>query len=460
MNGLLILLIGILIVALACWRLWPDVLLTPQLGFSLCFLPGILVGFFFVKRWKMQLSPTTVVVILGGVLVFFVVSLMISLTYSRGTLGRHAYPWADRFRPAEPGYIRVEEWKLVLFALIQLLVLALQILYFRTLDMGGISYAIGYFRRNNLLHGLEMPGWLINLRAVMCASTFFWLYILIRNRVYGLRSGSLLLAANVALGMANSLVVGSRTELFQIFVAGVVQLYFVAREKNGWQSTAAQKRKRVKIIVIVAALAVALVLSFKLIGDAMGRDTRWSYYDYMGMYFSAELKNLDTFIRATPDRVNTSLGNNQTLIAVVNWLAPRLRHPELVHGLDIPFRTINRLSLGNVYTTFYSFYYDGGLPGVALFTAVMAAVSQLAFLWAYRPARHPGRVRMGVIVYSYVYFTIVFSFFSNKFYEQLFNVTFLKYLLFWWVLRFYVENVRLDSQYGMSIDFGAGRLHI
>ena len=81
--------------------------------------------------------------------------------------------------------------------------------------------------------------------------------------------------------------------------------------------------------------------------------------------------------------------------------------------------------MGNVYTVFYPFIYDFGYVGVVVLTALMAFVCQVC----YELGRNSKNRRVSLlftIIYGTITSTLLLAFFSNKFYENIFTVEFVK----------------------------------
>ena len=117
-----------------------------------------------------------------------------------------------------------------------------------------------------------------------------------------------------------------------------------------------------------------------------------------------------------------------------------------MNKVDIPFRSINGHTLGNVYTIFYAFMYDGGLVGVLCFTGLMAIICQLVFNKAIQE-RDNSKIDIWVVIYSYLCCCLIFSFFSNTFYEQVFNYGFLKFIIFWNGLKLIFDKIRINIKF-------------
>ena len=73
--------------------------------------------------------------------------------------------------------------------------------------------------------------------------------------------------------------------------------------------------------------------------------------------------------------------------------------------------------MGNVYTTFYSFAYDFGYLGIIVLTALMGFFSELVYEKALKIKESFASMLL-VIYSSFISYQLVFSFFSDKFYEE------------------------------------------
>ena len=60
------------------------------------------------------------------------------------------------------------------------------------------------------------------------------------------------------------------------------------------------------------------------------------------------------------------------------------------------------------------------------------------------------KIRFSILFYSYVWYTVIFSFFSDKFYEMIFNTAFIWTLVSWAVLvGFFNMKVKLKFVKGV-----------
>ena len=306
-----------------------------------------------------------------------------------------------------------------------------------------LSEAIFNYKRSSAYLSVEdriaLPGLLIYARTFCIASGYVWSYVLLYGIVYKHSNNQLLYIFNLISSVLVNIVLGSRNGLIQIIVAMLVQLYFIHGKKNNWS-----KPIKIKTIVKMIIFGIIFLTLFQSFGNLLGRNSDYEFMHYIAIYLSAPIKNLDIFV--TKGDFGAEINNWQTLLYVVNYISTTFGIPEWYHLLDLPFNSVNGYNLGNVCTMYYAFLYDFGLPGVCLFTALMAWLCQSVYKKVMQTSTSP--INMSVVIYSFVYFNIVFSFFSNKFYENIFNITFVRMVIFWHLIRFFLLNVKMRKKTG------------
>jgi len=433
MLQLMIMLVWLVCLSAVCIKFTKGALLSPQLAFVACFIPQVAYAFLFVDYWSLDLAWQTVATVLGGCTLFAAVSFAVSLCFDICHAKRKqafSLPY-----PATCGISNCTVWHAGAFLLLQIITVVWTFAFLlKATDTADISQAIITFNDTNKFSDtlIELPGLLGKLRMLTFASGFVWAYMLIYSFAHKIRIPRVLVLLNFVMSVVNSLTTGSRTDAFLLIVATVVMAYFIYGRKNEWKLKMSPKKW-----LMLGGGAAALVLSFQTLGNLLGRNSKISVWEYIGIYLSAELKNLDIFIRE--GQFGAPVGQWQTLINLVNMIARRFNIPEWTHKFDIPFRNVNGHSLGNVATTFYAWLYDGGYIAVIIFTVIMAVICQLVYKFVTCREQKAGRISISELAYSYILFTVAFSFFSNKFYEHIFSGYFVYMLVFFAAVKLYVE---------------------
>lgn len=428
MLGLFILIIALVLLLCLCIIISPKAIITPQLLFVACFIPGAVYAISYVDIWDINLNQRTLFVIIGGCLLFVFVSFITSRVVNHTKKQRQGKK-EDFYK-----LIYIEKWKLIGFAIIQILVILWLVICLLQTGYGStISEAIYIYRYHNE-DSITLPGILRELRRFCVISGYIWMYLFIHGIIIKNKNNRILLLVNIGLSVLCAVVLGARSGAIIMVVAALVQWYFLKGKAEGWRHAI-----DFRFVLVCVVVLFLLILGFKSFGNILGRGTKDTLDYYIAVYLSAPLKNLDTFIQK--GNFNASIEEWQTLVYIVNDLGGIFGNSEWVHELNIPYLYVNGTWLGNVYTIYYAFLYDGGYAAVALFITIMALISQLSYRSA--TSRKYIILDVRIIIYSYITYTIAFSFFSNKFYEMIFTFTFVRQIFYMYLIRWVLLKVRV-----------------
>ena len=421
---------------------------SPEICFVVGFLISVGYSFHWINEWDLELSETTFYILVGGISLFVITSLTFQRIFTHVRLTfkkRDNYCIYNKrkknsFRSA---LSNVDSWKLILFLIIQLLILTLSVYYMLHRINGDIASAIYAINSSSKTEEerIAFPFLIRHLRYLSFSSSFIWIYLLIHSKVFKYKSNDFLLVINAGLSVLIYLLGGARQGLIQVVMGGFVIAYFLKNKKNG--KTNRIKTKRLLQIVIASLLFVIL---FQSLGDIIGRNSRIESNDYIAAYISAEIKNLDTFVREGRFGQGNSFEKTQTFAHLSNQLSGHFGFPERPFKFDQRYRYINGHFLGNVYTVFWAFLYDGSYKALILLTVLMAIILQWCYIRAVKCCDAENYISMPIIVYSYMYFESAFSFFSYWFYARTFSFSFIYYLCYWWLLKFFIERVNLNGK--------------
>ena len=264
------------------------------------------------------------------------------------------------------------------------------------------------------------------LRIIANALTYWYLYILINNIIIRKKIDTLSLII-VIFGMLSSMAIGGRNNTINVVIAGVAILFMLLYKSKGFNLRLSKKAK--VAIVLIPAL---VLVTFPKLTNLVGREVNTTSTYYLAIYCGADIKNLDLFLEEY-DRERYADKNNMTFINLNNWLGPKLGYTE-PYKYDLPFRRINEYSLGNVYTTFYAYIYDYGFLGLIVLVALMAIILQYVYEKAKR-TELSSAPNIWILIYGYMFSSIVLAFFSNKFYEQNFNISFIYNIVLWLIFN-------------------------
>ena len=332
--------------------------------------------------------------------------------------------------------IYVEKWKLIVTIIIELMTLFLLIRTIRLFSSGSLNQVIFYWRYHTAHTDSELalPKYLSLIRKFCTSSGYIWIYVLIHGIVFKYKNNRILLGINIILCILDDIILGARTGIINYLVAMIVYVYFMYQYKNNWKF-----QIKPKTMIRTVGIIVLFVLLFQTSARMLGRNSTVKMDEYIAIYLSAELKNLDLFITREPMGLGNSLFTTKTFTSLVNGISGKFGLPVYYHRLVNPYRSVNGRTLGNVSTTFYAFLYDGGYFQLVICTVFMAIVGQIVYMRIIKKGNTSKQFDLFLLAYGYLFFTYLFCFFSNKFYEMIISPSFLRMLLFWWLLIFFIK---------------------
>ena len=274
---------------------------------------------------------------------------------------------------------------------------------------------------------------LLNDSCILCS--YIWGYVIINNYLVNKKIKKIYLFLYI-LGITVSLVSGSRGDALGIIFSTVCIAILAFRKTEG-------KRKIPKKYYFYIMLAfVAMIATFQIAGTSMGRDSNiFTPFEYISIYLGAPILNLDIMIKKvgggntvffnyTFSGLYTSLGR---VFGITKWT--KFKDP-MVHLASNGHRT------GNVATTFMAYYYDAGVIGVFLLTALMSIFMQKL----YEKCRKDDTMNISykMIFYSYFLFLTARSFFSNSLFNAV-QISLIKMILIILVEAKFIDKIRLKK---------------
>lgn len=439
-----VLFVCLLVMLWFCHMSSKRILLTPQFCFLVSFI--LATGYALISNDYIQLDMSfkTFVVLLGGVYLFVVVSLVYMSLKSNVNVRSYLFSEVQnkqKFGSLEAP-ISIDSWLLIVFLLIEIWVtISYRSFYLGTTGLSTYAEALYTYRFQTMFTSNEVEyvsSYLLLARRLCVASGYVFSYLMIHARIYKYKSHNILLLANIVMTVILNTLSGSRGPAVTYVIAIVIQYYLMLGNSKGWINVI-----KFKHICLALGIAAAIICSFELFGNILGRSSTKTLADYLAVYISAPLKNLDSFIEE--GKFGAPIAENQTLVYAVNYLAKVLGISSWTHSTYQPFRynSYGR-GLGNVYTTFYAFLYDGGILGLIFFTVLMAIICQIVFRKATKVlAEKKKRIRISIIAYSYIVPYLLQCFFSNKFFENIFNPLFCLYLVAWFAFSYYLTHIKI-----------------
>lgn len=392
----------------------------------------------YADEWKMRFHFETGFVLISSCFIFLFVSVFV----------RYYNDHSETIR----GFAEYHEKQLstsfiVLCGLVLMHVLLIAYQYHFIMGYSGgaasLGVAISNFRfRDNT--GYNYPALIKLFIGVSQATGYYLVYMLSHSMVYKYRLRHLLLVlGNLALCFLSIFMSGSRGNAIAIFIAALIQFFILYGRKSAWRNQLDMKH-----IIPIILLVVLLIVSFQEIGNYMGRENDlFSPGEYLAIYFSGSIFNLNKFVGS--HIFGSSISKNETFLRLVNNIAVIIHKPSLFHETAFDFTYSNNHFIGNVYTILAAFLHDWGYWGLFGLTTLMALLSQYSFNRAAFSMNKTG-YSFNIILYSYIGTTVFMSFFSARFYLDVFNKNFVQMIIYWIIFEFLITRIKIGDGYRLK----------
>lgn len=396
-----------------------------------------------VDYWKVSLHWNTYMVICGGCVLFSAVCLIV-----RFLMNSFRTDLAGKLNlsklPRVKGKLEISRFKLLGILAFNLLVILL--LSYKVIKItrmfgyhGGILGSFGQYARLVKFTNKSISLGKINLLYNICrAGGYIWGNLLVID-YFKKKKINLLLLACFTTTVLSTFITGSRGGSVYMMLSLLPSIY-LCRERRFFK-----KPLKFRYILLLCVLAIGALFSFQFLGAAIGRTMREKVtpWAYASIYLGAPIQNLDYFLQ-TVHKAPKIFGSTTFYYQIQNYAVSH-NIPSLIYEFDLPFMSYNGHNAGNVFTMFYSFYYDFGYKGIVVLTGIMALIVQVIYELMIKSIKKS--FSFSRLLYLYEFPFIPLSFFSNKFYEGL-NEGFLKLIIFW--IFFYL--VIIQNTYRIKLD--------
>lgn len=408
--------------------------IAPNVVFNASFVFSVFMCTLYYKKWDVNLNYQTFFIILIGNILFSITCILLSKK-------RKIKLEEDNNKNYELPEYKFKNIYGILFLILGIITIFATALYVtKTVgtDLSHLRTALYTYRDKVEFKGEDysLPFYLNILTGVMHAGGFWFIALLLTNFKKNNKINWIVLI-NIVICLLSTFLEGSRSMAINYILFTICYGIYLVNYSNKFEKSIGS-RTLIKIILV----GVVILASFRLTAVFVGRDNTSSFstMDYIALYTGAEIKNLDTYI---VEEKNSSFQlGKYTFSTLYSTFAPYLK---LDSTTSFPFKSVNGYNLGNVYTIFYHFYKDIGFLGVFVFSIFMAAVAQ----WLYNMAKECNLqskygINLKSIVYCYTFSGIFYSFFSNHFFGLIFSLSFIKYLIMWFLMNYiFIKNDKI-----------------
>lgn len=438
---LIVLTIVLILICLMEYKYANKELCSPALMYTAPFVVACTIAWLLRNEWYFELHLNTFLVIAGGCLSFFI-----------GCLAGNKVKIC---RKSQGDFVGINDksaefWKYYLFILGEVFCYLWKVqciqAYGRSHGTSTLATAIGYYNNALKFTSESLISYPIILSAglkICTAAGFVWACILAQKLVKKSRveKNLILVLINFAICLVGGMTSGGRGGSIRLITAFICAYLIMYYKANNWSV-----KIPFKIIIKIAIIIVISIYAFIKVMDFIGRQEITMIAKYLANYMGAQIYNLDYYLNESFRK--SEIWGEQTFQPIIQFFAGKLGIEEWTrYNLDLPSvfiqsATMGYISLGNVYTTFYAYIHDFGYVGVFILPAFSGFISQLI----YKNIRHGGGKHVqsiSTVIYSYLAYALIFSYFSNKFYELVFTPDMFENVIAIYIILFFLHRTRI-----------------
>ncbi|MEK0209526.1 O-antigen polymerase [Bifidobacterium mongoliense] len=418
---LLLFLIGLLFIG---YRITGSSLVSPSVIFLIPFIVAIIYGLMFYSSRIYTFSIETCMVIGVGCLAFTLLCSLAHIIFkSARRESKNAIVLGESGFTLLPSsfYFAVFIFNCISFIEVYRAEKAITIQYGQS---GALADTISSY--NNLSKfgddGIALNGIPSYLFQISYASCFILGYLLAKQLTNSEERVSRLCLGTYLFSSIGLLLIGSRSLTITSFVALGIMCCILGIQ-NGTMPRFSEIP--VKAFAFVALGLFVAISVFLIMLSAVGRDLgTLSPWEYIAIYLSAPLKNLDIFI--SNGYVSSDVFGQYTFTRLYESLIKIINLDPSILMTIKQYQSFHGLFLGNVYSAFQSPLKDFGPLGCTVVMGVTALIMQTLYEYSVRE-RHSNGLPYAILFYGYLSYSLLFSFFSNMFFETVVSTGFLKF---------------------------------
>lgn len=418
----------LLIILIFNLKIYKNDVVEPAIIFNSSFLISSFVLIFAATKWKVDISMITVLTITFSVILFSFMCYCLKNFFNKNqTINKQ-----DSKENTQKETINIKNWLLISYAVFSLLIVILNV-YFTVKAVDGdfkhIGAALYKFRNYTLRYKYELnfPPIIDMLGGIIHASSYYFMYIIINNYIVN-KKVNILLIIIVIITSFSTVLDGTRGAIINIILSFIPLFYILYYKHNG-------KKFKVnrKVLIIFSILCIIFLTQFQKTALILGRSDAKEFdnTDYVYIYLGAPIYNLDSFLNQ--EIIDEKYIGIHTFSSIYDEFGNFT--PENTQS----FRTLNGNNIGNVYTILFDFICDGKFIGLLLGIILMASISQIIYETINKKIiekKDISKPNILILIYAYIFGGLVFAFFGNKFFTQIFNTGVIKYILLWCILNF------------------------
>lgn len=216
------------------------------------------------------------------------------------------------------------------------------------------------------------------------------------------------------------LLMGGRTSVINLLISCFIIFHLLRIQKEGKYT-----QYNFKFLFRIALLLIGIMAGFFLTKSFVGRNginETMNPINYLAYYTGTQYIALDQYLQE-PLGVNTIWGK-ETFYAMIQFLIKYLSIDIPEYIVHLEFRPVGSGFASNVYTFLRVYHHDFGIAGMYVLHSI--SILFLSVFYEYVKKR---RGNLGILIFGQIYYTIVMSFYTERFFSNIFSVNYIKQLV-------------------------------
>lgn len=414
------------------------------------FLVACLCACYNVNSWGANLQLRTVNIIIIGITSFIIGSIIAEIL--KRTKKNKFISKYENYNNIKDEFIKINLTMSIILILISGIILIIYTVYWNKAiggfsDINSLMSQMTKYRYELSFEGTvenSIPTIINQMIKFSKAIAYVFMYIYIHNKVlFNIfkdknkvnRKELILFIISAIFYLPLTLMSGGRFELFVYVIAYVVMWIIIDSFYKGKRAIS-----MTKIFKIVLLLSISVIL-FSASRTLVGRTDDSDILSYVTTYFGGGIKGFDEYIKFPVENSDifgkeTFYGINKTLNQIGLLKESYNRHLE--------FRSINGISLGNVYTSMRGMYNDFGIIGVILLQFILGFIITKFYK---KVKKDIGRkINNQLIFYCIIIHSVYFSAYLEFFYNTVLSINYLLFFICLFIVSILINKTHFKTK--------------
>ena len=389
-------------------------ILAPDVLFIAGFVLAVIAALMNVKEWAINLSVTTIMIIIVGILSFMISGYIFRILHPDKNSGK--------IRSEQLKEIKIPIWKNFIVISIGIITI---VLYNKEI-VRLAQYADPYWEKLGAMvaykqaisYGSVSVNSVINqMTKIVYSFGYIYMYIFMNNMFAADKNRkirkNIQYVIPVVIFSIMSIYKGNRSDIIGLVVMMIFLYYMFLHKQIGWSKHISGKMLKKVLIVFCIAMVV-----FYYMKDYVGRVSSLNFLAYITQYIGGSIELLDLYVKNSGIK-HVTIPFSESLTGLIIGLK-KIGLTSAILKKQLEFRyTPTGIYLGNVYTAFRRYYNDIGWIGVIMFPAILSWFMNKFYQKVKKYEGYSINTIFKTIVYASLIYVIPFqamedSFFINK----------------------------------------------